>query len=138
MLIRRTPTIFERFFDDINRSPSDLNGQNLSPLALDVRETETSYIITSDVPGIATEDIDIRLHDNVLTINAEMNYAHEEEQGRVLLQERRFGKFSRTLRFPINVNNEAVDADYSNGVLTIIVPKAEEAQPRRIVIKNAS
>jgi len=135
MLIRRTPTVFERFFDDMNRPTRE--DDSLLALALDVHETEDGYAVTADVPGVAVDDIDIRLDDNVLTISAETSYEHQEEKGTALLQERRYGKFSRSLRFPVNVNGDAVEADYNNGVLTINVPKAEEVKPRRIAVKAA-
>lgn len=136
MLIRRTPTVFERFFDDMNRVAS--NDETHIALALDVYENEDGYVVTADVPGIAVDDIDIRLDDNVLTISAETSYEHQDENWTALLQERHHGKFSRSLRFPVNVNNDAVEADYNNGVLTIKVPKAEEVKPRRIAVKTAN
>lgn len=135
MLIRRTPNVFDRFFDDMNRSIAETNSQ--IALALDVHETEDNYVVSADVPGVSAEDIDIHLDDNVLTISAETNYEHQEEKGNALLQERRYGKFSRSLRFPVQVNGEAVEADYDNGVLTVTVPKAEEVKPRRIAVKAA-
>lgn len=140
MLIRRRPTVFERFFEDMNRSinEADATDDNIT-LALDVHETNDAYTVVANVPGVPVDDIDIRLHDNVLSISAESIYENEEEkEGRVLLQERRYGKFSRSLRFPVHVNNDAVEADYNNGVLTITIPKIEEVKPRRIAVKNAN
>lgn len=135
MLIRRRPSVFQRYFDDLNRLSGET--QNTA-LALDVHETEDAYVVSADVPGVAADDIDIKLHDNVLTISAETSYENEEERGHAILQERRYGSFSRSLRFPVNVNNDSVEADYNNGVLTITVPKAEEVKPRRITVKSTS
>ena len=132
MLIRRTPTNFDRFFNELNRSTN--NNPNIT---LDVHESEEGYTILADVPGIDSGDIDIRLHDDVLTISAENNVENRGERGKAILQERHYGKVSRSLRFPVNVNADAVSADYSDGVLTLTVPKAEEVKPRRIEIKRA-
>jgi len=133
MLIRRTPANIDRFFNDWNRSVN-----NSKPnITLDVHENEDAYTILADVPGINSENIDIRLHDDVLTISAENSVENTEERGKAILQERQYGKTSRSLRFPVNVNADSVAADYSNGVLTVTVPKAEEVKPRRIEISRA-
>ena len=135
MLIRRNPTNIDRIFEDWTRALNEPSKSNGFTLALDVHETEDAYQIHADVPGVTSENIDIRLQDDVLTISAENNYEHEEKQGNALLQERRYGKFSRSLRFPVHVKNDAVEANFENGVLTVTVPKAEEVKPRRIEIK---
>ena len=132
MLIRRNPTNIDRVFEEWTRGR---NGNNGFALALDVHESEDAYTINADVPGVNSENIDIRLHDDVLTISAETNYENKEERGNALLQERRYGKFSRSLRFPVHVQNDAVEAKFDNGVLTVTVPKAEEVKPRRIEVK---
>ena len=140
MLIRRRPTVFERFFEDMNRPMNevDTTDDNIT-LALDVYETDDAYTVVANVPGIAVDNIDIRLHDNVLSISAESIHENEaENQSRVLLQERSYGKFNRSLRFPVHVNHNAVEADYNNGVLTVTIPKAEEVKPRRIEVKNSN
>jgi HSP20 family protein len=133
MLIRRTPSnVFGNIIEEWNRAIEDnANGQ---ALALDVHETDDTYTVVADLPGVQTDDISIQLRDDVLTISAETQQEKSESNGNVLIQERKFGKTSRSLRFPIHVNSAAVEADYSNGVLTVTVPKAEEVKPRRISI----
>ena len=134
MLIRRTPTNMDRIFNEWNRA---LNSNSTNSLALDVHENEDGFTIVVDVPGMDSDSIDIRLHEDVLTITAEHNSEKTEERGKAVLQERHYGKMSRSLRFPVNVNSDAVEADYNNGVLTVNVPKAEEVKPRRIEINRA-
>ncbi|MCB9455427.1 MAG: Hsp20/alpha crystallin family protein [Anaerolineaceae bacterium] len=128
----------DRVFDDNWRSlrPVWQNAQSGSfALALDVAETDTAYSVTAEIPGIPSENIHVKLHDGILTITAEHNEEHTEEQeGRVLLQERRYGKFSRSVRLPQVVDTEKVEAVYNNGVLTLTLPKAAEAQPRMIPV----
>lgn len=136
MLIRRTPTSIDNIFEDWNRTLNQVNeftGGNRN-LALDVHENDDAYIITTDVPGANTDDIDIRLQDNMLTITAETSSETRQTSENALVQERRFGTFSRSLRFPEVVNGDAVEANYNDGVLTITVPKADEVKPRRITV----
>lgn len=135
MLMRRTPATLDRIFDEWNRA---ITANSNNTLAFDVHENEESYIVNADVPGFTTDDIDIRLHDDVLTITAENNVENEKtnDKGNILVQERRYGKFSRSLRFPAHVNADAVEADYNHGVLTLHIPKAEEVKPRRIAVNT--
>jgi HSP20 family protein len=134
MLVRRNPHNIDRIFEDWTRALNSNVGNGFA-LALDVHETEEAYQISADVPGVNSENIDIRLQDDVLTISAENKSETEEKNGNALLKERRYGKFSRSLRFPVHVKNDAVEANFENGVLTVTVPKAEEVKPRRIEVK---
>ena len=133
MLIRRTPSnVFGNIVEEWNRAIEDrANGQ---VLALDVHENNDTYTIVADLPGVNADDISIQFQDDVLTISAETQQEKNESNGNMLIQERRYGKTSRSLRFPVHVNSTAVEADYNNGVLTVTVPKAEEVKPRRISV----
>lgn len=104
-------------------------------LALDVDENENQYSIYANLPGISLDDIHVSIHDDVLTISAEANATEFDENTRILVRERRTGKFNRSLRFPVSVNGDAIEASFDNGVLNIVVPKAEEAKPRQIPVK---
>jgi HSP20 family protein len=107
-------------------------------LALDVVEKDEAYELKASVPGINPDDINITLEDNVLTIQGEVKSEETVEEGKYHLRERRYGSFGRTLRFPVAVNADAVEANYENGVLTLSVPKAEEVKPKRITVKANS
>lgn len=109
-------------------------------LALDVVEDEKSYTVTTSLPGVNADDIKVNLHDDLLTIEAEIPAKSSEKtenaSGRkVLMQERAWGKFSRSVRLPQTVNNEAVEAAFENGVLTLSLPKADHVLPRTIPVK---
>jgi HSP20 family protein len=135
MLIRRTPSnVFGNIINEWNRAIED--NANGHALALDVHENDDTYTVVADLPGVNADDISVHLQDDVLTISAETHQEHSESNGNgnVLLQERRYGKTSRSLRFPVHVNSTNVEADYNNGVLTVTIPKAEEVKPRRISI----
>ncbi len=107
-------------------------------LALDVEEDSDAYILRADLPGVKLEDIIVNIHDDVLTISAETAAESLDENSRVLIRERRRGKFTRSLRFPVDVRGDAVAANFDNGVLNVRVPKAEEAKPRQIPVNVAA
>lgn len=139
MLIRTRNPYF-RLFDDIfgdQRAPLGRPNEFASrgfSLALDVEENEESYVIRADLPGVSLDDISVNIHDDLLTINAETASESGDESVRVLVRERRVGKYSRSLRFPLPVNGEAVEAGFENGVLSVTVPKTEDARPRQIPV----
>ena len=122
----------DRLFEDNWRSIR--NGANAGSLALDLHETDQAYVINAVVPGVSAEALSITLHDGVLTIAGEVPQA-THENSRALLLERSYGKFQRSLRLPLAVDANAVEAIVENGVLTLTLPKTPEAQPRMIPVK---
>lgn len=140
MLIRRRPAataldVFERFFGEPWQDMSNEGRENEYALALDIYESDTSYRVVAAVPGVKSEDIDVRLQDNVLSITASVRLDRVEENGRTLMRERRYGQFSRSLRLPVPVSADGIEAVYENGVLTLHVPKVEAVHPRTIQVK---
>jgi HSP20 family protein len=111
------------------------NGQSSTWMpAVDVWETENELVLSFDLPGISEDKISVELEDNVLTVSGERERAHEHSGDRFYRYERRFGTFTRTVTLPQGVNEEAIKADYRDGVLEIRVPKPEEQKPKRIQI----
>ncbi|MBW7959224.1 MAG: Hsp20/alpha crystallin family protein [Anaerolineae bacterium] len=106
-------------------------------LALDVAEKDDNFLVKASLPGIDPEDLNVTLEDNVLTVQGEVKKDETIEEESYHIRERRFGSFSRSLRFPVPVNAAKIEAEYENGVLTLTVPKAEEVKPKRIEIKVA-
>lgn len=144
MLIRRTPveSPIARFVDRMIEHAArdfypfvDFVEGDLA-LALDVSDQDNQYVVTASLPGVKSDDIDINLHDNVLTIAAEVKEEHKEEKGRMIVQERHYGKFSRSVRFPTPVSADNVEATYKDGVLTLNVPKMHNGGAKRITIKK--
>jgi HSP20 family protein len=102
----------------------------------DLRETENEYVLEASLPGVKPEDIDISVEGNQVSIRAETK-AEEEKQGeRYLFRERSYGRFQRTLTLPTNIQADQVNAELNNGILTLTLPKAEEARPRRIQVRG--
>lgn len=103
---------------------------------LDLFETENEYVAKVAVPGLKPENFEITLERNILLIRG--NLQNEQQEGiRYHVQELRFGNFARSIQFPALVDAEKIQANLSNGILTIRVPKAEAARPRRISVKSS-
>lgn len=104
--------------------------------AVDVEETPDGLIFRAELPGMSREDIEVELEDGVLTIQGEKKYEKREENAEGLLYERRWGTFNRRFTLPRAVSAEGIEADLQNGILTIRVPKAEEAKGRKIPVRD--
>ncbi len=119
---------FDRLFED-RLAPANWG------FPVDVLEDEDGYIVKASVPGLSPDELDVTLEENVLTIKAENESDEDVEAENYHIRERRFGSFSRSVRFPVDVNAEGIEAAYEHGVLTLTVPKSEEVKPKRIAIK---
>ena len=107
-------------------------------LALDVAEKGDVFTVKASLPGISPDDLNVTLEDNVLTIQGETKEDETIEENSYHIRERRYGSFSRSVRFPVPVEGEKVEAEYENGVLTLSIPKAEAVKPKRIAVKANS
>jgi len=105
-------------------------------LALDVAETDEDFVVKASLPGIAPDDLEITYNNNILTIKGEVKEEKDVEEPRYHLRERRYGSFSRSISLPSSVKAEAIEASYEAGVLTLHLPKAEEAKPKRIPVRS--
>lgn len=104
---------------------------------VDVSEKKDAYEINAELPGIDKKDIDVTLENGILSISAESRQEDKEEkEGRVIRQERRYGKFVRSFNVGTDVKEKDIKADFKDGVLHLRVPKSEEKAPvsRRIEI----
>ena len=102
---------------------------------LDLTETDKDYVIRCEVPGIHKENLDINLTGNVLRITGHKEAVQEGKGETYLYREREVGKFVRTLKFPVPVEEEKIEAAYQDGILTVHVPKAATAVAKKILIK---
>ena len=103
-------------------------------LPLDVSEREDKYVVRASIPGINPDNIDLSISDNVLTIRGSMNQSTDDDNENYVLRERRMGNFTRSVTFPTAIDSNAAEANCEHGVLTIHLPKAATARPRRISI----
>lgn len=102
--------------------------------ALDVEEDEDGFVIHVELPSVAADDVEVSLEEDVLTITGERRFYDERSTDDFRRIERSFGRFHRAVRLPDRVDGERVKATYRDGLLTVTVPKAEDAKPRRIPI----
>ena len=105
--------------------------------AIDLIEKKDAYIVRAELPGVERSNIDISFEKNILTISGQKNALIEgkDEELRVFAAERVSGSFSRSLRMPDYIDGDKISAEYKDGLLTVTIPKAELAQPRRIEVK---
>lgn len=109
----------------------------VSGLAVDIRDSAESYEVTASVPGVSPDDVDISVLGDRLRIRGERRDDAEQRDpgGRWILRERRFGAFERSVTLPSAVKADAASAEFKDGVLTIVLPKADEAKPRSIPVR---
>ena len=100
--------------------------------ALDVFEQKDNVVVRAELPGMKKEDIEVSLHENTLSISGERKHEETHKDKEVYRAERFFGRFQRAVTLPTLVSGDQVKAQYKDGVLTITLPKAEEAKPRHI------
>lgn len=98
--------------------------------AMEVVECDGEYRLTAELPGMAPADIDVKVTDGNITIRGEKTEERKDEKDNYLLNERRYGSFHRTLPLPSGVNADDVTAEFASGVLTITLPKTEEAKQK--------
>jgi HSP20 family protein len=103
--------------------------------ALDISERKDAYLVTVELPGVEADDLQITLEDGLLTIQGERYFAHDSSEQHFHRVERRYGAFRRSITLPAHVIAEGIEASVDNGVLQVLVPKMEEATPKRIKIR---
>lgn len=104
--------------------------------ACDVRETETDFIVRAELPGVGKDDIKLNVINNTLVVRGEKKQETEEKKGSWHHVERTYGAFERTFALPSAVSADKIKARFKDGVLEIVLPKAEEARPRQITIES--
>jgi HSP20 family protein len=123
-----------RVFNNVlERGTEESNLTSWAP-AVDIFETEHELVVKADLPDVDAKDLDIRVENNILSIRGERKFEKKVSEDKYLRVERAYGSFSRSFSLANTVNSEAIKADYSNGVLTLTIPKREEAKPKQIKI----
>jgi HSP20 family protein len=123
--------LFDSSFPGVNRDGGLFNGW--AP-ALDVYQDKDHVFVKAELPGLKKEEIGISLHDGVLSISGERKREEETKKGDNFRSERFFGRFHRSVALPTAVDSGKVSAAYKDGILTVTLPKAEEAKPKQIEV----
>lgn len=118
----------DRLWDSfLERKPSSTKQDEFLP-SIDLSETENELVVKCEVPGMEPKDIDISLSDGMLTIKGEKKLENEEKKANYHLVERSYGAFTRSIQLPKGVHADGISASYKNGILTVTLPKSEEAK----------
>jgi len=129
---REMDRLFERFFGEMPRL--DLSGAGWTP-HLDMTETKDRVIVKAELPGLEAKDLEITISGNTLSLKGEKREVKEEHDEHRHLIERSYGAFTRMIELPAPVAADKINAAFKNGVLTITLPKTEEAKRKAIPIQ---
>ena len=121
------------FNETFDRSSNEGSLTTWAP-PVDIYETEQALVVKADLPDIKPEELDIRVENNILTIRGDRKFEKKVNEDSYLRVERAYGSFSRSFSLANTVNTEAIKAEYKDGVLTLTVPKREEAKPKQIKV----
>ena len=139
-LIRYNPNTVDlldnvsRWFDDFLVEPV-LGGSSLP--AVDIRETDSEYLMEVELPGLTEKDVEVKLDNNLLTVSSQKDEKKEEKKNGYVLRERRASRFNRSFVLPEGVDREKIAAEFKNGILHLSFPKVPAAKPKTIEVKSS-
>ena len=125
------------FSDFFGRAMQEQNLTTWAP-AVDIYEGQNELVVKADLPDVKPEDLAIRVENNILTIRGERKFEKKADEKNYLRVERAYGSFARSFSLANTVNTEAIKADYKDGVLTLNIPKREEAKAKQIKVNVAT
>ncbi len=128
-----------RMIDDTIKTLYPTDGEGLEKgtwaPAVDIYETNDSFVVSADLPGLNKDEIQIDLKDNTLTLKGEKKFEEKVSKDNYIRVERAYGSFVRSFTLPQNVDPEKIKAKYKDGVLEVTIPKKEEAKPKQIKVE---
>ena len=129
----------DRFFNEGWQPLSAFDETGTRALALDVHEDPNTYTISTELPGVKADNIKVHVDGDFLVIEGEVQeQTTNDDNTRPLVKERRYGHYSRRIRLPQPVDFDKAEAHYEDGILTLALPKAAEAQPKTIQVKSGN
>lgn len=133
----RDPFRFYSPFFAPTRVRTDADTHNWTP-SVDISETDNGFEVRAELPGVAKDDLSVSVKDNFLTLSGEKRQENSEDAQNFRRVERRYGSFQRRFTLPPDVTADDIKADYTDGVLTLSIPKPEVAQPTEVPITTVS
>jgi HSP20 family protein len=134
----RLDRMFNQAFGDF-LTPTGVGSEDVSTRrwlpAVDIRESDEALTLMAELPGLSREDVNITVENHVLTISGERKFEKDTKEENYHRIERAYGSFARSFTLPSNVKADQVQATFKDGVLTVSLPKVEEAKPRKIAIQ---
>lgn len=134
-LQRELERSFENLRTDLERGGEETAATVEWAPAVDIKEEADRYVVHADLPGVKADDIDVDLHNGILTIKGHRETEAKEEKENYKRIERIYGSFYRRFALPESVDEEKIEAKYDNGVLTITIPKKPQHQPKKITVQ---
>ena len=125
----------QRFGQLVQYDPG-MSGQAWAP-AVDITERKDAYLVAVELPGVGIDDLEITFQDGLLTVQGQRHVMPESSEERVHRAESRYGAFRRSVTLPTHVRADGIEASTQNGMLQILVPKAEEVHAKRIEVRSA-
>jgi HSP20 family protein len=133
VLFPREP-FFKLFETLLGNEPGEEIASRTWQPPVDIQETEDAYRLIAELPGLTKDDVAITMENNVLRLSGERKFERDAKKDTFQRIERTYGSFTRSFALPSQVDAEGVTATFADGVLTLTVPKAEQAKPRKIAI----
>lgn len=127
-----------RLFDTKFSANGDGSALSAWVPAVDAYETENELVIKADLPGATEKNLDVRVENNMLSIGGERKFEQNVKEDNYLRMERSYGSFHRTFSLPNTVDTQAIQAQYTDGVLTVTLPKRAESKPKRVKVNVAN
>lgn len=131
---REINRLFDNFFHGDVQADDSFFSSVWAP-AVDIAEQDDQYVVKIELPGVNKDDVKITLESNILTIRGEKKQEKENKEDNYHKMERSYGSFQRSFTLPATVKSDKIDASFKDGILTVSLPKAEEAKPKQIDIK---
>ena len=127
--------IFNNFFNEIAAFsyPLSSNDRTLSPRT-DIFENDSDYCLGLELPGVLQEHLDLKIDNNIITIQAKKEDVSETKDKNYHMQERYYGSFYRSISLPSNIDEEHIKAEFKNGILNIKIPKKEQSKAKKIQV----
>ena len=126
----------DKLFEDSFVRPASFGSLSVPDVAIEMKETDSDIVIKAELPGVMPNDVDVSIAEGVLTVKGEHKEEKEEKETNYYRRELKYGSFSRSVNLPAVVNADQAEAVFENGILTLTLPKAEEAKPRQIKVKT--
>ncbi len=130
------PSLFRQLVGDLWGDAQQLATQDLAIPAIDVAENDKAYVVTAELAGCKPEDVNVEVHDGVLSIRGEKKSERSDETEQSRWTERSFGSFHRSFRLAPDAAQDRIDASFKDGVLTVKIAKTEENKPRVVRVKS--
>lgn len=127
--------IFTNFFNEISSWPSSYNDRVLSPRT-DIVENDSDYSLEMELPGVIQDNIDLKIDNNILTIEGKKEQSSEKKDHNYHMQERYYGSFYRSISLPSNIDDEHIEAQVKDGVVSVKIPKKEQSKAKKIKVLN--